>query len=157
MSREMGLARLKAGWRDESGAVTVDWVVLGATTITLGLSTMMLVQTGARNLGNEINMSLTSTEVGASGYTFYRLSEQQRQDMLAVYMARTPEQLVDNSVSMTDSFLATLESGNLDEAAHWMDRRQLNQDALEANGLTAGDGSLTVAEMEAMFHAAGGT
>jgi hypothetical protein len=157
MSGKKGTTRLNAAWRDESGAVTVDWVVLGAATLTLGLVTMALVQTGARDLGNEINMSLTSTEVGASDYSFYRLSEQQQQDMLAVYMARTPEQLVDNSISMSDSFLATLESGNLDEAARWMDRRQLNQDALEAQGLTAGDGSLTVSEMEAMFHAAGGT
>lgn len=152
------IERLSAAWRDESGAITVDWVVLSAATITLSLSTLTLVQTGAVDLGNEINMSLTSTEVGeAAPYSFYQLTEQQQQDMMAVYMSRTPEQLVDNSQSMSDSFLATLESGNLDEAARWMDRRQLNQAALEANGLTAAQGSMTVAQMEQLYRDAGGT
>ncbi|MBN2759288.1 MAG: hypothetical protein JXQ79_02220 [Rhodobacteraceae bacterium] len=152
------LKRLSAAWRDESGAVTVDWVVLSAATLTVGLSTMTLVQTGAVDLGNEINMSLTSTEIGgAAAFSFYRLTEQQQTEMLAVYMARTPEQLVANSQSMSDSFQATLDSGNLDEAAGWMDRRHLNQTALEANGLTAAEGSMTVAEMETLFLAAGGS
>lgn len=142
---------------DESGAVTVDWVVLGAATVTLSLSAMTLVQTGAVTLGNDINMSLASHEVAGAGFSFYRLTEQQQQDMLAVYMSRTPEQLIANSQSMSDSFLATLESGNLDEAARWMDRRQLNQTALDASGLTASDGSLTVSEMERLYRDAGGT
>jgi hypothetical protein len=143
--------------RDEGGAVTVDWVVLGAATVTLGLSAMTLVQTGAISLGNDINISLGSNEGAGAGFGFYRLTEQQQQDMLAVYMSRTPEQLIANSQSMSDSFLATLESGNLDEAARWMDRRQLNQTALGASGLAASDASLTVSEMERLYRDAGGT
>ncbi|MCC1480106.1 hypothetical protein J1C52_00475 [Roseibaca sp. Y0-43] len=152
------LKQLCAAWHDESGAVTVDWVVLSATTLTLGLSSVGLVQTGVVDLGSEINVSMTAAGVaGAAAYSFYRLTEAQQQDMLAVYMSRTPEQLVANSQSMSDSFLATLESGNLDEAARWMDRRQLNQTALEANGLTAAEGSMTVAQMETLYLEAGGT
>lgn len=143
--------------QDESGAGTVDWVVLCAATLTLGFSAMTLVQTGAVSLGTEINITLGSSLTSRAEFRFYRLTEQQQHDILAVYMSRTPEQLVDNSQNMSDSFLATLESGDLDAAARWMDRRQLNQTALEASGLTAGDGSLTVSEMERLYRDAGGT
>lgn len=143
--------------QDESGAGTVDWVVLCAATLTLGFSAMTLVQTGAISLGNEINIALRSSLTSRAEFGFYRLTGQQQRDMLAVYTSRTPEQLIANSEEMSESFLAALESGNLDEAARWMDRRHLNQTALEASGLAADDGSLTVSEMERLFRDAGGT
>ena len=51
---------------DESGAVTVDWVVLTAAIVGLGLAVMSSVGGGVTTLGGNI-----STEIGtrALGYT----------------------------------------------------------------------------------------
>ena len=52
---------------DESGAVTVDWVVLTAAIVGLGLAVMSSVGSGVTGLGGKI-----STEIGTTrtlGYT----------------------------------------------------------------------------------------
>ena len=52
---------------DESGAVTVDWVVLTAAIVGLGLAVMSSVGSGVSGLGNKIK-----TEIGTTrtlGYT----------------------------------------------------------------------------------------
>ena len=49
----------------ESGAVTVDWVVLAAATVGLGISTAAVVRTGTSNMGTEIGNSLSSASVAA--------------------------------------------------------------------------------------------
>ena len=49
---------------DESGAVTVDWVVLTAAIVGLGIAVMGAVSGGLQSLSGQINSSLTSTEVG---------------------------------------------------------------------------------------------
>ena len=60
----------------ESGAVTVDWVVLTAAIVGLGLAVMAVVSAGVEDLSNdiegqlsdqEITDSFTTTESGGSG------------------------------------------------------------------------------------------
>ena len=50
--------------RDEDGAVTVDWVVLTAAIVGLGLAVLASVQTGAEDLAGAIETELTTTTVG---------------------------------------------------------------------------------------------
>lgn len=52
---------------DESGAVTVDWVVLTAAIVGLGLAVITTVRTGVNNLGTDISNSLTSATVATLG------------------------------------------------------------------------------------------
>ena len=47
---------------DESGAVTVDWVVLTAALVGLGLAVMSVVSGGIENLSTDIGQSLTDTD-----------------------------------------------------------------------------------------------
>ena len=49
---------------DESGAVTVDWVVLTAAIVGLGLVVMTTVGGGIESLGNEINEDLVAAQSG---------------------------------------------------------------------------------------------
>jgi Flp pilus assembly pilin Flp len=49
---------------DESGAVTVDWVVLTAAIVGLGLVVMTAVGGGIETLSGNISDELTSTTVG---------------------------------------------------------------------------------------------
>ena len=47
--------------KSESGAVTVDWVVLTAALVGLGLAVMAVVSSGVENLGTDITNSLATT------------------------------------------------------------------------------------------------
>ena len=48
---------------DEDGAVTVDWVVLTAAVVGLGIAGVTAVNTGITDLANEIQTSLEAGDV----------------------------------------------------------------------------------------------
>jgi Flp pilus assembly pilin Flp len=52
----------------ESGAVTVDWVVLTAAIVGLGLAVMAVVGAGVENLSTNINTTLTDTTPTANPF-----------------------------------------------------------------------------------------
>jgi len=52
---------------DESGAVTVDWVVLTAAIVGLGLAVITSVRSGVTSLGSNISTSLSSASVATLG------------------------------------------------------------------------------------------
>jgi len=52
---------------DESGAVTVDWVVLAAAVVGLGVGTVGAVRSGALSMGNDISSSLSNAAVVSLG------------------------------------------------------------------------------------------
>ncbi|UWQ17528.1 Flp family type IVb pilin [Jannaschia sp. M317] len=49
------LNAIKTFSADESGAVTVDWVVLTAALVGLGLAVMSVISGGIENLSNDVN------------------------------------------------------------------------------------------------------
>ncbi|PIE16095.1 MAG: hypothetical protein CSA68_03595 [Rhodobacterales bacterium] len=51
---------------DESGAVTVDWVVLTAAVVGMGLGVLTIVDSGITQLGGDIQASLDSAHTFAS-------------------------------------------------------------------------------------------
>lgn len=53
--------------RADSGAVTVDWTILAAAIVGLGVATVGAVRTGAINLGTDVSDSLTSASVVSLG------------------------------------------------------------------------------------------
>ena len=48
---------------DEDGAVTVDWVVLTAAVVGLGLAVMAVVKPGVNNVSQKIGGSLNNTTI----------------------------------------------------------------------------------------------
>ena len=55
---------------DEDGAVTVDWVVLTAAIVGLGIAVVVSVRGGAQNMATEIGTSLSNgTVANLSGVT----------------------------------------------------------------------------------------
>jgi Flp pilus assembly pilin Flp len=52
---------------DEAGAVTVDWVVLTAAIVGLGLAVITSVRTGTSDLATDIQTSLSGATVAALG------------------------------------------------------------------------------------------
>ena len=57
----------KAFKADESGAVTVDWVVLTAAIVGLGMVVMTTVGGGIESLGGEIVTDLTNQSINGYG------------------------------------------------------------------------------------------
>lgn len=58
------LNMIKTFSNDESGAVTVDWVVLTAAIVGLGIAVIYSVSGGVNNLGSQIATSLGTVEIG---------------------------------------------------------------------------------------------
>ena len=52
--------------KSESGAVTVDWVVLTAAIVGLGLAVMAVVSGGVQDLSNAIDTQLTGQTISTS-------------------------------------------------------------------------------------------
>ncbi|MCW1934646.1 hypothetical protein [Pararhodobacter zhoushanensis] len=61
------LNKIKAFAANESGAVTVDWVVLTAAIVGLGLAVVTSVRTGVGSLATEISDQLGSASVASLG------------------------------------------------------------------------------------------
>jgi hypothetical protein len=59
-------------WSNESGAVTVDWTVLTAAIVGLGVASAAAVRTGTSNLGGEIEASLSGAGVADLTWAFAR-------------------------------------------------------------------------------------
>lgn len=53
-------------WEDESGAVTVDWVILAAGVIGLAIASMGVVIDGAEDLSGDIDSALSSQSISTS-------------------------------------------------------------------------------------------
>ncbi|WP_439560851.1 Flp family type IVb pilin [Roseinatronobacter sp.] len=60
-------ANIKNFAADESGAVTVDWVVLTAAIVGLGIAVIASVRTGTSELAGTISTAIGGATVGAGG------------------------------------------------------------------------------------------
>ncbi len=58
--------RLKLFFKDSSGAVTVDWVVLTAAIVGIGVAVLSTISTGVEDLSTDISNQLTSQQIVTS-------------------------------------------------------------------------------------------
>ena len=58
--------KLTAFFRDDSGAVTVDWVVMTAAAVGLGIAGTAAVSTGTENLSEDVATVATDYEISTS-------------------------------------------------------------------------------------------
>ncbi|MFD0980236.1 Flp family type IVb pilin [Tropicimonas aquimaris] len=54
---------IKTFRKDEDGAVTVDWVVLTAAIVGLGIATLAAVSGGVSDLSNDISSQLAQSQI----------------------------------------------------------------------------------------------
>ena len=69
LGRDLTMKLLKSALKlktDESGAITVDWVVLTAAIVGLGIAVLAAVSTGVENLSNDIDTQLSGQGVAAT-------------------------------------------------------------------------------------------
>ena len=55
--------QIKYFFKDEDGAVTVDWVVLTAAVVGLAIAAFASIQQGSQSVGNNVGTYLTDTPV----------------------------------------------------------------------------------------------
>lgn len=60
-------ANIKTFAADESGAVTVDWVVLTAAIVGLGIAVVASVRTGTTSVAGQIETSLSAATIPTLG------------------------------------------------------------------------------------------
>lgn len=95
---------------EESGAVTVDWVVLTAALVGLGLATMSVVSSGVQDLSTDIDVQLTNTPIetsfrGLTGWEYASFSETTYSDWYNLII--DPEEYTEIAViSDVDDFYA---------------------------------------------------
>ncbi len=56
---------IKSFRKDESGAVTVDWVVLTAAVVGLGVTAIVTAKTGISGISTKISTAVSGTGVGS--------------------------------------------------------------------------------------------
>jgi len=61
------LAKLQSFATEESGAVTIDWVVLTAAVVGLGVAIVMSVQVGSDSVAENIEEVLTDANIACVG------------------------------------------------------------------------------------------
>ncbi len=54
---------IKSFRKDEDGAVTVDWVVLTAAIVGLGIATLAAVSGGVKDLSGDISTQLATSQI----------------------------------------------------------------------------------------------
>lgn len=138
----------------DTGAVTVDWVVLTAAVVGLGLASVAAVRTGTGNLGDDIETSLS----GASVATLGDLSGGGAQSGLAQYQTRYDwgydimEWMVANSADHTDEvivssynhWMSSLQQGYTPEA---LDAAYVLVTEMQARGIATPEQIATVNEL----------
>ena len=62
----ISVKRLKLFLQDSSGAVTVDWVVLTAAIVGLGIAVLSTISTGVEDLSTDISNQLLSQQISTT-------------------------------------------------------------------------------------------
>lgn len=148
--------------RAESGAVTVDWTVLAAAVVGLGVATVGAVRTGAINLGNDVGTSLSSASVvslgslggtGGSTWQYSPLFSGITMDwmngpggLIAQISAwnYTPAQLQSTYNSYASSAQAYIDAGNSHYAGLYVDHMYAVQQILTTQGVAVDAAAPTV-------------
>ena len=100
---------------DESGAITVDWVVLTAAIVGLGVATVAGVRSGTQALGGDIQGSLTSAAVVGLvlPFDFVGLSPELVEGRRATYAAASTDQIIAWHQTRADSLPNLIAQGRM--------------------------------------------
>lgn len=90
--------RTRAFLQDEIGAVTVDWVVLTAAIVGLGIAVVAQVRDGSFGMANAVSASLASGQIGPLSfsdptYSIQRLTADQLEQWTATFAAQSNTEL----------------------------------------------------------------
>jgi Flp pilus assembly pilin Flp len=145
--------------RSEDGAVTVDWVVLTAAVVGLGMTSVAAVRTGTSSLGDATGTALSSGRVSdgifvMDGFEFLRHVPVAQRNALALFRDRTDDELLGAAGGQSRNSLNALAEGDLDTARFWAERRYISEIVMRERGLTANQNQQSSANLIAAIEAA---
>jgi hypothetical protein len=157
-------------WRSESGAVSVDWVVLSASIVGIGLAAVVSVKTGAANFGAEISHGLSSASVaGLGGNDFSGVAGISETASVARYTplvatsdeletlvqqlaaANDPATLAQSYARYAQQTAEMLAAGDFQGAPGFLDTVSAFEQALLRTGGTVPQGTPTVLELRTVY------
>lgn len=149
--------RITAFFLDETGAVTVDWTVLAAAIVGLGISTVAAVRTGVVSLGGDIDGSLSAASVASLGtlgdgvtnftYTLLFASDALYTNWMASFSGwpdATLTQMYDIYAAGAAQYIS---DGNTTNAAYYTDLAYAMQQVLLDRGLSVSDGGAVLQDL----------
>lgn len=131
-------------WDSESGAVTVDWVVLSAAVIGLGAFSVVQIGQGSTNLANSIQGSLRfvlypDPEEDGPRYSIQRLSDAQLEQWTTTYADQTDAQLLASVQLRHNQFMSHLEAQQWSQALQRVDYFHIIEQELATRSLQRPD------------------
>lgn len=154
--------------KDESGAVTVDWTVLAAAVVGLGIASVAAVRSGAGDLATDIGNALSSASVATLGALGAGTTEDggdyvhallvASEDMYASWMSELESYSDEDVAAIYASYAADaasfIESGDMNSAAIYLDVLAAVNETLADRGLDIPDGSATVQDLDDAYQEA---
>lgn len=142
--------------RAEDGAVTVDWTVLAAAVVGLGVSTVAAVRTGVVNLGSDINGTLSSASIaelgaldGAAPFSYTRLfaSDSLYSSWMSSFSGWPDATLLQMYGIYAAGAQTYLDSGQTVDAAYYTDLSYAMQQVLISRGQDVPDGGAALMDV----------
>lgn len=151
----------------DSGAVTVDWTVLAAAIVGLGLSTVAAVRSGVISLGSDIEASLSSASVVALGalgdgaaepfaYELLYASDSLWNTWMNVFGGWPDSTLLTMYDFYTTNAAAYIDAGAMTNAAYYIDLAYAMQQTLQTRGAGVPDNGAVLQTLTEQYEAASG-
>jgi hypothetical protein len=135
---------------DQSGAITVDWTVMTAAVVGLGVASVGAVRLGVQELGTDIQVSLTAAEVTfmEMPYLLQGLTPELAADRAALYANVSTEDIIGWHRGRAQSLITAIQAGHTSPTGNWsnlsagetLDVLYLHRQELMARGAYPVDG-----------------
>jgi hypothetical protein len=135
--------------QDQSGAITVDWVVMSAAVVGLGISGVTAVRVGTSALGTDISSGLSAASVVtlndlsgafATALTGLYFTAQEMQDLVDTYTEADQDKVLQNFLNTFQAAYDAMEDGDLVSAGMYLDYTAAALHALESSPKGAPEG-----------------
>jgi len=145
----------------QSGAVTVDWVVLAGAVVGIGLASAAAVRTGVVDLGADIATSLSGASVaalpelgsdGAYEHALLNVSQTTYDEWLRTLSLLDAQQLVNVYRGIGSIVPEHIASGSAHWAGYYIDLMAATQQTLDALGVARPDGTPAVSDLVNRYH-----
>jgi hypothetical protein len=152
--------------KDESGAVTVDWTVLAAAVVGLGIASVAAVRSGTGALAGDISSSLTSASVVSLGtlgsgtssgfvYSLLNITQSTFDGWVGGTSGYTSEQIQTYYDEYATSAAYYIEAGDASSAAYYIDAMAAYEQALTNRNVALSDSSVSVETMTGRYEEMG--
>jgi hypothetical protein len=136
----MRTAVLVSFFSSESGAVTVDWTVLTAAIVGLGLTSVAAVRNGTADLGEAVEVSLTNASatsgiMALDGFVFTEHDAAMQTHVLDFHRNKTDEVLLEQAAGQGWQAQEALDAGDLATARHRLERLYISEMVIRERGL----------------------